>query len=104
MPFFVMCFIVPYSWCLCGIGVWYVYADQNSSLEKSMAVQPVVKWVGGKRQLLPEIVARVPKAFDPGTSTYYEPFLGGAAVLFGLSHLKKLWSTTAMRVLSTCIR
>lgn len=53
-----------------------------------MAVQPVVKWVGGKRQLLPEIVARVPKAFDPGTSTYYEPFLGGAAVLFGLSPQK----------------
>ena len=53
-----------------------------------MAVQPVVKWVGGKRQLLPEIVARVPKAFDPGTSTYYESFLGGAAVLFGLSPQK----------------
>lgn len=53
-----------------------------------MAVQPVVKWVGGKRQLLPEIVARVPKKFDPETSTYYEPFLGGAAVLFGLSPQK----------------
>ena len=53
-----------------------------------MAVQPVVKWIGGKRQLLPEIVTRVPKAFDPETSTYYEPFLGGAAALFGLSPQK----------------
>lgn len=53
-----------------------------------MAVQPVVKWVGGKRQLLPEIMRRLPGDFDKETSTYYEPFLGGAAVLFDLSPQK----------------
>lgn len=41
-------------------------------------VAPVVKWVGGKRQLLPEIEKYFPLKF----STYYEPFLGGGAVLF----------------------
>ena len=39
---------------------------------------PVVKWVGGKRQLLDEIVTRFPPKFG----TYYEPFFGGGAVLF----------------------
>lgn len=40
-------------------------------------LQPVVKWVGGKRQLLPEIEQLIPKTY----TTYYEPFIGGAAVL-----------------------
>lgn len=41
------------------------------------AVTPIVKWVGGKRQLLDAIVPLIPKH-----STYYEPFVGGGAVLF----------------------
>lgn len=53
-----------------------------------MAVQPVVKWIGGKRQLLPEIMENMPDSFDNGTATYFEPFLGGGAVLFGLSPRK----------------
>ena len=32
-------------------------------------ISPVVKWVGGKRQLLPEIRKYIPKRI----STYYEP-------------------------------
>lgn len=43
-------------------------------------VAPVVKWVGGKRQLLPEIKKYFPKKFN----TYFEPFVGGGAVLFEL--------------------
>lgn len=49
-------------------------------------VTPVLKWVGGKRQLLPEIKKRVPK----GYKTYYEPFLGGGAVLFELQPKKAI--------------
>lgn len=44
---------------------------------KDKLIAPVLKWVGGKRQLLPEIEKRI-----PGFSVYYEPFVGGAAVLF----------------------
>ena len=39
---------------------------------------PIVKWVGGKRQLIPKITARMPETFG----TYYEPFFGGGALYF----------------------
>ena len=40
-------------------------------------VAPVVKWVGGKRQLLPEIKKYIPKRY----TIYYEPFLGGRSCI-----------------------
>jgi len=42
--------------------------------------QPCLKWAGGKRQLLTEIRKYLPRPQD--FTTYYEPFLGGGAVLF----------------------
>lgn len=45
--------------------------------------KPFLKWAGGKRQLLEEIVSRLPKDFDSYT-TYIEPFIGGGAVMFYL--------------------
>ena len=51
-----------------------------SAIAKNKLAAPVVKWVGGKRQLLDEIAPRLPKRI----TTYCEPFLGGGAVLFSL--------------------
>lgn len=45
-------------------------------------ISPVLKWVGGKRQIMPSIVALLPKNIKD--YTYVEPFVGGAAVLFHL--------------------
>ena len=42
--------------------------------------EPVVKWAGGKRQLLDRIMGRAPAQYNH----YFEPFLGGGAVLFSL--------------------
>lgn len=49
-------------------------------------MQPFVKWAGGKRQLIPAINERLPKEFD----TYYEPFVGGGALLFTMTPEKAI--------------
>jgi DNA adenine methylase len=40
--------------------------------------KPFVKWAGGKRQLISILNQNLPESFG----TYYEPFLGGGALLF----------------------
>ena len=44
------------------------------------SVAPFVKWAGGKRQLIPQIRERMPEKYND----YYEPFVGGGAVMFDL--------------------
>ena len=41
---------------------------------------PIVKWVGGKRQLMFELLKNMPKSY----SRYFEPFIGGGALFFEL--------------------
>ena len=43
-------------------------------------LKPFLKWIGGKRQLLPIIKQYIPKEYN----TYFEPFVGAGAVLFEL--------------------
>lgn len=47
-----------------------------------MAIQPVVRWAGGKRWLVPKISSLVA---DLEINSYHEPFLGGGSVFLGLS-------------------
>lgn len=52
--------------------------------------KPFLKWVGGKRQLLPQLLPHIHAIGAPlGTwsGSYIEPFVGGGAVLFALSAL-----------------
>jgi len=49
-------------------------------------VKPILKWVGGKRQLLDGIMPLI----DINCSTYVEPFVGGAAVLFAMQPKKAI--------------
>lgn len=42
---------------------------------------PFIKWPGGKRKLVPHILSRLPQKIN----TYYEPFIGGGAVLIELA-------------------
>ncbi len=50
-----------------------------------MFSKPIVKWVGGKRQLIPALLERAPKKIE----TYFEPFLGGGALFFALYNQKR---------------
>jgi hypothetical protein len=55
-------------------------------------VRPFLKWAGGKTQLLPELVKRVPNF----SGRYYEPFVGGGALFF---HMRELWPSSRVCVL-----
>ncbi len=46
--------------------------------------KPFVKWAGGKRQIIDKLLKYAPDEFN----TYYEPFVGGGALLFELSPKK----------------
>ena len=46
--------------------------------------KPFVKWAGGKRQIIDKLKMYAPDEFN----TYYEPFVGGGALLFELSPKK----------------
>lgn len=55
-------------------------------MAKNKLVAPVLKWVGGKRQLLPDINSLLPKSIK----SYCEPFVGGGALLFDLQPKKAI--------------
>jgi DNA adenine methylase len=49
---------------------------------------PFLKWAGGKSELLPELLRRLPRSFN----TYWEPFLGGGALFFSLNPVSAVLS------------
>jgi len=49
--------------------------------QKLAKASPFLKWAGGKTELLPEILKRLPKSFGG----YWEPFIGGGALFFNVS-------------------
>src|SRR5678815_6175002 len=51
-----------------------------------ISVRPLLKWAGGKRQLLPVLAEHYPPKF----SRYIEPFMGSAAVFFDLLNTGRL--------------
>lgn len=48
--------------------------------------EPFLKWVGGKRQLIPEIEDKLPLKIKNNRRIckYFEPFIGGGALFFYL--------------------
>lgn len=60
-----------------GEGSMMGTRDGWCAVKRNAMLKPVLKWVGGKRQLLDDIAPLVPN----NPSLYVEPFVGGAAVL-----------------------
>ncbi|MGY3805206.1 DNA adenine methylase [Pigmentibacter ruber] len=63
--------------------------SQISSVPKAIPkvdspAKPVLKWAGGKTQLLPVLSAKYPKSLGTKITKYIEPFFGGGAVFFDL--------------------
>ena len=58
---------------------------------------PFLKWVGGKRQLLRELVVRLPAQFG----TYHEPFVGGGALFLALRPAKAVLYESNLRLVRT---
>ena len=57
-------------------------------MAKNKLVAPFLKWVGGKRQIMPEVVERLPDNMKK--YKYIEPFIGGGAVLLHLQPKKAI--------------
>ena len=55
-------------------------------MAKNLLLSPMLKWVGGKRQLLPDVVPMINKK----APLYVEPFIGGGAVLFNMQPKKAI--------------
>ena len=54
---------------------------ENFELEKmGQRARPILKWAGGKAQLLPQLIPHFPTQFN----RYFEPFLGAGAIYFAL--------------------
>lgn len=59
--------------------------------------KPFIQWVGGKREMIPQYKDLIPQKFE----TYYEPFLGGAAMFFYLAPEKAILSDNNTELIKT---
>ena len=60
--------------------------DDSLQADCLVAPKPVLKWAGGKRQLLPDLLALMPERYE----RYVEPMIGGGALFFALSNKRAL--------------
>lgn len=62
-----------------------------------MKTKPFLKWPGGKRAILPQILPYVPKNYN----RYFEPFLGAGALFFTLQPKKAFLSDMCEELIDT---
>lgn len=61
----------------------------RTSISSTSRPQPFLRWAGGKRKLADLLIDSIPNDFDPEVNRYFEPFIGGGAVLFTLGDPNK---------------
>ena len=57
--------------------------EQMIEKKDNIQAKPILKWAGGKTQMLGELLPKVPDSYG----RYIEPFLGGGAMFFALNPL-----------------
>ena len=55
--------------------------ESQPSVPPIRVSRPLLKWAGGKTQMIPNLIEAMPKSFN----NYIEPFIGGGALFFYLS-------------------
>jgi DNA adenine methylase len=64
--------------------------------------RPPIKWAGGKTQLLPLLLERIPSTWNPETDLYVEPFVGGGALFFALQPKNAILNDANAELMNTC--
>ena len=59
--------------------------NKDIKITQNKIQKPFLKWVGGKTQIIYDIIAKIPNQMD----NYHELFLGGGSVLFAVLSLQK---------------
>ena len=59
--------------------------EKGSKIIKQKLQKPFLKWVGGKSQIINDIILKIPSQMN----SYHEPFLGGGSVLLAILSLQK---------------
>ncbi len=72
-------------------------ADEQKPCITTVAARPFLKWVGGKRSVLPDLVARMPQTYN----AYRESFLGGGALFFEIQPRKAVLSDVNFHLIIT---
>jgi len=67
-------------------------------LKTEMVPKPFLRWAGGKRRLADLIMMSIPKSFQDSNGKYFEPFVGGGAVMFALGNPTSLTYITGGRI------
>lgn len=69
-------------------------------LNDSVDAKPFVKWAGGKRQLVPQLLKHVDPEF---CGRYFEPFVGGGAMFYALKPETAVLADINQRLIRTFI-
>ena len=62
----------------------YRLPNVPSRIEELPSPKPFLRWAGGKRKLVPEILKSFPSNFDPSKNKFFEPFVGGGSLMLAL--------------------
>ena len=60
-----------------------VVKTDTKQIENTIQPKPFIKWVGGKRSIVNELLQRIPNQIN----NYYEPFVGGGALFFEIYNM-----------------
>ena len=71
--------------------------EQVINKEKAVLPKPILKWAGGKTQMLGNIMPKIPKTYG----RYIEPFVGGGALFFALTPCQAIISDSNPELINT---